>query len=268
MKLANRLFKYFVENFGTPKLSRIEVTTVIGCPVVCAPYCPQDVLNWKYKGTRLLTLENLKTLLSTVPKTVEIVFSGFAEPFANRMATDMMRYVYEQKYPPSISTTLSGASWDDIHEVSEFKFARAGLHLLDGIHARWNNDPDYWHKVGYFIRYVRNTSIMAMNDLFVTTNREDTARGNPVRQRQPQFCSRLLYHDFILLPNGDVQFCCMDYGLKCKVGNLFTDSYEILRKRFEDAEDCRICQYCSYNTPYWKEIFYLSSKLMEKMLRD
>ena len=32
----------------------------------------------------------------------------------------------------------------------------------------------------------------------------------------------------VLLPNGNVTLCCMDYGLKHILGNLVTDSYESL----------------------------------------
>jgi radical SAM protein with 4Fe4S-binding SPASM domain len=62
----------------------------------------------------------------------------------------------------------------------------------------------------------------------------------------------------VLLPNGDVQLCCMDYGLEHKIGNLLTMSYNDLftsdeYRRIESGlEDdsidilCRTCKEAVY----------------------
>jgi hypothetical protein len=38
------------------------------------------------------------------------------------------------------------------------------------------------------------------------------------------------YNHNVLLPNGDVVLCCMDYGLKHRLGNLLINKYEDLFK--------------------------------------
>lgn len=73
--------------------------------------------------------------------------------------------------------------------------------------------------------------------------------------------SKSLYNN-VLIPNGDVQLCCMDYGLEAKIGNLFENTYEELHTseqfkyitdRMEDdslegAKDiiCRRCENAGY----------------------
>ena len=38
----------------------IEVTTSIGCPVNCFPYCPQEQLLKRYKGSRSFSMDDFK----------------------------------------------------------------------------------------------------------------------------------------------------------------------------------------------------------------
>jgi hypothetical protein len=62
----------------------------------------------------------------------------------------------------------------------------------------------------------------------------------------------------ILLPNGDVSVCCMDFGLKNIVGNLLTDSYadlfrseghnKVVAGMYVESMDT-ICRLCDYAKP-------------------
>jgi radical SAM protein with 4Fe4S-binding SPASM domain len=56
-----------------------------------------------------------------------------------------------------------------------------------------------------------------------------------------------------VLPNGDVVLCCMDYGLKHKLGNLLVNSYEDIlnseefkkvKLSMDDDNIESICRYC------------------------
>ena len=63
------------------------------------------------------------------------------------------------------------------------------------------------------------------------------------------------YDQNVCLPNGDVVLCCMDYGLKHKIGNLFEQDYyemfasgglaaliaENMRPRFSNDSLCKTC---------------------------
>ena len=54
-------------------------------------------------------------------------------------------------------------------------------------------------------------------------------------------CVENLYHN-VLLPNGDVSLCCMDYGLDNIIGNLNTQPYEDV---IPEAQTCyKICNSC------------------------
>ena len=64
----------------------------------------------------------------------------------------------------------------------------------------------------------------------------------------------------VLIPNGDIQLCCMDYGLEAKIGNLLEDDYETLHngdgmkyitdRMTDDTLDgeiiCRRCENAGY----------------------
>lgn len=67
----------------------LEITTSFGCSVDCT-YCPQYAFKAGYHGKRRLNLEDFNAAISTLPKDVAIVFSGFTEPFLNSDCTNMI----------------------------------------------------------------------------------------------------------------------------------------------------------------------------------
>jgi hypothetical protein len=55
-------------------------------------------------------------------------------------------------------------------------------------------------------------------------------------------CDERLYHN-VLLPNGDVSLCCMDYGLDHILGNLLEQEYnDILPEPYSCFKLCRFCE--------------------------
>jgi len=82
-------------------------------------------------------------------------------------------------------------------------------------------------------------------------NEEVKDKPIPRRKRGVIACKR--FDSQVLLPNGDVVICCMDYGNKHVIGNLMTSSYEslfqseeynrLLRGFKEESIDtlCRTC---------------------------
>jgi hypothetical protein len=55
-------------------------------------------------------------------------------------------------------------------------------------------------------------------------------------------CDERLYHN-IMLPNGDVSLCCMDYGLEEICGNLFESDYnDVIPDPYEVFKLCRQCE--------------------------
>jgi len=94
----------------------IEITTMIGCPLMCN-VCPQDKLIKSYKGKKYLDLKDLQTILPKIPKHVRIDFSGMSEPWINNQCTDMFQYVLESGYDIAIYTTLVGMTITDTDRV-------------------------------------------------------------------------------------------------------------------------------------------------------
>jgi hypothetical protein len=54
-------------------------------------------------------------------------------------------------------------------------------------------------------------------------------------------CIEDLYHN-VVLPNGDVSLCCMDYGLKHILGNIYEQEYEDIIPR--PLQCFSLCQGC------------------------
>ena len=60
--------------------------------------------------------------------------------------------------------------------------------------------------------------------------------------QKPCGCLEKLYHN-VVLPNGDVSLCCMDYGLEHIIGNLLDQEYEdVIPKHNTCFNLCRFCE--------------------------
>jgi len=53
------------------------------------------------------------------------------------------------------------------------------------------------------------------------------------------------FHRNVMLPNGDMYLCCMDYGLEHKLGNIFEEDYLIIINR-TNKTDWHLCQFCEW----------------------
>lgn len=233
----------------------LEVTTMIGCPMKCS-FCPQDKLaaNYPADAVRALSLDSFKTILTKVPKHVRIDFSGLAEPWANRFATDMLSHTLRDGYNVAIYTTLQGMRDPDrvvyLLEKHVPQVEVVVVHLPD---ARGNmrgfKDSETYQQALVAFRRLRGTRFMAMGEsaagpVDMKNWSPQTRAGNLNLQaiedqdvlpdpnhRTPLTCSMTPFYDHnVLLPNGDVVLCCMDYSLKHKLGNLMTDEYYDLFK--------------------------------------
>ncbi len=233
----------------------LEITTMIGCPMRCT-FCPQDKLaaNYPQDAVRALSLDKFILILNKVPKHVRIDFSGLAEPWANRFATDMLAYALGSGYNVAIYTTLQG-----MREPERVRNLIAGysdkvevvvVHLPD---ARGNmrgfRDSEQYREALAIFRKIDGVRFMAMGEsvagsVDMKNWSPQTRAGNLDLQaiedqqvlpdpqvRTPLVCSMTPFYDQnVLLPNGDVVLCCMDYSVKHRLGNLLTDDYYDLFK--------------------------------------
>lgn len=84
-----------------------------------------------------------------------------------------------------------------------------------------------------------------------------------IKHETPVSCASSLFYDHnVVLPNGDVLLCCMDYNMKHKIGNLLKNSYEDLylsptminimkENKKNEFSKCSICKSC-YNVISYK----------------
>jgi radical SAM protein with 4Fe4S-binding SPASM domain len=257
----------------------IEVSTAIGCVNRCS-YCPQQLAIDSYRmrsDETSMTLNAFSNYLSKIPKHVILRFAGFTEPFQNQNTLDMIELAFGQGFRIAVFTTLKGL---DAKKILRLRMHRYYIFLvhLQGKGERYLPYDKYIPLVK-LIRDIPEASFtyydsldpeiaQAVQGATVTKLRVNTRAG--VIQEYghttgPIVCS----WDYprkrnILLPNGDVVMCCMDYGQKIVLGNLKNDSYRHLHHgqswrrlaRLMSEEDndllCRDCEYAvnRFSTKY------------------
>lgn len=269
------------QHWPAPTLEITTIIPEKGCIVDCV-FCPQRTLEKVYTGTRILTLENFKKIVDRVPQDVRITFAGFTEPWMNKYATDMVLYAHQQGHPVSVFTTAVGLSVQDCEAMVDIPFAgnpNGGfcLHLPDSeMLARHPITPKFLRTLEWLRdnqHRIQNFQIMAMGPelhpkirhIFPTAPYYQmySRAGNLHRESllKPQLitlkdrwnaiehedrnrtcgCIEHLYHN-VLLPNGDVSLCCMDYGLDHIIGNLHEQSYEDVIPQAQTCFD--LCNHC------------------------
>lgn len=259
-------------------MATLEITTRIGCKNDCS-YCPQEALVKAYKARSdsvLMGLELFKRCLDKVPKTVQIDFSGMAEPWLNRECTEMVCYAHQAGFKVVVYTTLVGMGLDDIERLQAIPFKRFEVHLPDA---------DSLTKIKISVEYLEKLQKIVASGIsgltFMTIGRLHPAVREVIRAKvnehdvidragnltdfpgvssqrrlagmiSCQSCSERLNHN-VLLPNGEVILCCMDYGLRYVIGNLAENSYqelfqspafrELQGKLRDDTQEI-LCRYC------------------------
>lgn len=244
------------ESYIPDELPCIEICTDIGCPLNCV-YCPQKLFVDRYIklfGTEnhTMTLETFKTILKKVKKGGGVSFSGMVEPFKNPDCAEMIRFAADNGYRISLFTTLMGATVDDIKKIESINFSAVTLHIPDEErNSKFAIDDSYFETLEYFQKKINidyyschgtvSTQIhnKLIKDKFIASKMANRA-GNLKNEGlvscdkysvTPLVCNsgsvlKHYGHTFVVLPNGTLLLCCMDYGLQHIVGNLVEDSVE------------------------------------------
>jgi len=252
-----------------------------GCVVDCV-FCPQRTLQKVYTGERTMSLDNFKKAVDKLPREVRVTFAGFTEPWLNKYCTDMVLYAHEQGHPVSVFTTGIGMDVDDIERIKHIPFAGGPnggfvLHLPDqerkAKHPITKRYVEVIEHFGKVYPQIHNFTTMAMGTVHERVkhvfhdapvygmwsragnllgesimkpellNRKDEYRSI-YHGEQPMTCGCMekMYHN-VMLPNGDVSLCCMDYGLEHILGNLYEQSYEdVIPDNFQCFNLCRFCE--------------------------
>lgn len=272
----------FVDNqWSITDWPTMEITTSVpkkGCVVDCV-FCPQEILKKSYEGDRFMTMEEFKMSIDKLPIEIRITFSGFVEPWMNKHCSDMLLYAHNKGHRISVFTTAIGMSLEDVEKIKDVSYCGGPnggfvLHLPDNENLAKHPITDKYIDVLEAIKNsnITNFSTMSMGKVHdsvkhlfnnVPTHEMWSRAGNLMGEAQlkPELlnvmdrvkstyrnkdttcgCVEDLYHN-ILLPNGDVSLCCMDYGLDNILGNLYKDSYEnIIPKQNTCFEICKNCE--------------------------
>lgn len=251
---------------------RLEITTHIGCPINCVD-CPQALLKSKYKGKKTLDFEDYKKAIDKVPRQVRIDFSGMCEPFVNKHCADMILYAYEKGHPLALYTTLQGATIKDYERLKDVKYEVVTIHIPDRDgRSTFKITDEYlellslWECNNYSCHGNIDERVLPYmkRDKNLITFMHDRAGNVECRPHIniPTDCELYcitsiqgLNHN-VLLPNGTVLMCCMDYGMTAVFGNLFEEDYWgiLASKKFIEMRDKlkegeSICRHCANAHP-------------------
>ena len=236
-----------------------EITTCIGCSVACK-YCPQKILTRKYQGNRMLQFESFKLAIDKVPKDRMIAFSGFSEPFLNPNCADMICYAHELGHPIMLATTLVGMTMHDFEKIKHIPFHIFTLHLPDKVgNANIPMTDEYFELLD---------AVLDARKIVDGKEQPLIGKANCQGEIHPLIKKRVagrtmifaeladragnlepdniihsigtlsgcIYCNYspsldnnVMLPNGDVVLCCMDFGMRHILGNIFTQSFEEIR---------------------------------------
>jgi len=225
----------------------VEITLVIGCPNKCS-YCPQEVLLKNYKGNRIMPYEPYKKLLEKIPNETDIHFSGFGEPCTHPDIVRLSRHTVEKGHALTFFTTLIGCSLNQIKQLKEIKVKDFVVHLINEKESQAKLDEAYYKKLYYVASFFPKVT-------FITTDKTPKKTLKYIKKRNNQPLNKisrggLLFKNKtenkkiwcpnteqqVLVPNGDMYACCMDFGLKHKLGNLFTQSIKDIEKGKEKTK--------------------------------
>jgi MoaA/NifB/PqqE/SkfB family radical SAM enzyme len=216
-------------------------------------------------------------LIDKVPPEIQITFAGFAEPFLNPNCAAMICHAHATGHKVSLFTTGMGMSLADFEQIKGIPFTgvQGGfvLHLPD-VEGYFSHHSDKYTQLLTAIkresRHIENFRSMtmgtlspALRGLFPETirpamyNRAGNVKKtefiqislNTTEMRNSDTtcgCPERLYHS-VLLPNGDVSLCCMDYGLEHILGNLYKHSFEEIVPK--DGTPFVLCKTCENGVP-------------------
>lgn len=261
----------------------LEITTATNCIVGCS-YCPQHKFAERQRAVSdvsHLGLEEFKQCLSRVPTDVDIHFSGYSEPWLNRECSEMVERAYVNGHGIRIYTTLIGMDERDLRRLQALRFNAFVVHVFDS--GEYMNSRFVRKRYLKLVRQLVNADIPSTQFLVVGQVHPDLAAIIPpealIRMRslisragsvdpkiaKPRLpipgalaCTEKRQYRNVLLPNGDVTLCCMDFERRHVLGNLLRDEYEDLFEgpsfrqivdRMNGASGSLLCRMCERATP-------------------
>lgn len=272
----------------------LEITTVIGCRVNCK-YCPQTVLLDAYfkddpNRERKMTFETFQKCIDKMPSSTTVIFSGAAEPMLNDSVYDMILYANKTGRRIRLLTTLEGMTMEGFKRIQDVSFEAVVLHapdsenyakitmnesyfeLLDAVISKNNSNgepfidwcncqgtfhPDFLNHITGNIKGIdQKTTLHDRAGNIIDNDNAGTISKKEIKGMMLCGGSFPVLNHFMLLPDGSVCLCCMDFGMKHVLGNLLEMSYKDIRHSNElrkveqgmlwDESKNILCRNCSY----------------------
>ncbi len=259
--------KYISQDRGSKDLQdnpTVEITTVLGCKVNCK-YCPQTTLLKKYfekdkSRKKVMSLDDFKIFLEHTPDNCDFMFAGMSEPYLNSDCTEMLKMACDTGRNVSLYTTLEGATQKDINEILNLPFQFVGLHVADEKEfAHITVSEEYYTFVEQLINAEKSNGEPFINDISAQANplprilemckgkyevlislqdRAGNLDGEELAKREELLTNEKItccfsgpkFNNHVVLPDGTLLLCNMDYGMQHVLGDLKTDTYNEIRK--------------------------------------
>lgn len=237
-------------------LPKLEITAKIGCKIQCK-YCPQNVLYRSYfEGNpyrcKEMSMDDYRKCLGHIPKETVITFAGFVEPFLHPYGVEMIKYAYEEGHPVELYTTFVGLTKSQFDMIKHIPFREVVLHTPDKKQYATIPITEEYSKIldealdlkkangNPFVDSANCQSEPSEEFLKIARgrigvesaliDRAGTLGDNDLKHSNYKYgsivCNRSCKQNhWVLLPDGTVTLCCMDFGLKHQLGNLIDSEY-------------------------------------------
>lgn len=248
-------------------MKTLEFTLVSACALKCR-FCPQDVLAENYSSAKRFDVDGVLAVLKKLPKDCRVDFSGFAEPFLNPLAGTFIGMAKRMEFEVHVYSTLIGLHLSTIPQLKETPPDYFRVHVPDPTGLRVNEEQ--WMTLhALFLETGIQATYMAMSRPSETISRYLAERR--IKVELPQMlsragnlwrpnvggkfkgCSMDRWHSNVIMPDGSVYGCCMDYGLSVPLGNLFAQEYGEIHEAAEkwkrakhDTDICSNCEWAIY----------------------
>lgn len=245
---------------GSTGMPVLEITTKAGCAVNCK-YCPQSIFLEKYyendkNRISMMSVDTFQKCVEKLPREANLLFSGLAEPFLNPECMEMIKLGIEMGRVVDVYTTLMGLTIEKVKELVKLPINYFILHVADRLgYAKIDTSEEYYEMLkviadskkswGGAMPFCNRCHAQAepdpkVEELFLgkvdivwdLMDRAGNLKGDGLITKKQEKgrlncsdCGEALNKN-ILLPDGTVLLCCMDFGMKHVLGNLLTQSYE------------------------------------------
>lgn len=114
----------------------MEITPKIGCSCMCE-YCPQTMLVKEYRGRTkksntkkqtMMSFDNYKKCMSSVPNHIDLHFTGYVEPFNNPETHEFILYSHNKGHKIMVNTTLVGLTVENYDAIKHLPFKQFNIH--------------------------------------------------------------------------------------------------------------------------------------------